>query len=300
MLFRETFLACPSCGCHFKRDEPQCPHCDAVVELRQGRVPPTAVALLLGLSAAFPLGSGCSEEGDTWGAGGSATSNYAVSDYGTATTGDYGGSFATTTATTHATTSNGAGGGSGGAGGQGGAGGCGSVAAIEPTCEACLITSCCDDLSACEGDPSCLSCLDGDAASCGNTFVTLLLCAHGGCDAACAGPALTDCMPPSPAPSQGACVDPQAACNPVTNAGCDGQACRPSVDGPTCTAVSETAVCSPCLVDVECPASTVCVFDGLIPYLGHCSPLCCDDTDCSVGACVPLDASSSLGTCVAP
>jgi hypothetical protein len=82
----ETFVACPSCGCHAKSDEIDCPHCGARIRRKDGSVGRTAVAMLLGLTAVgFPLAtmpacgsnvdsgsaaSGSSGEGGNGGGGG--------------------------------------------------------------------------------------------------------------------------------------------------------------------------------------------------------------------------------------
>ena len=46
----ETLIACPSCHLHTRAHERDCPHCGAPLRTPTGRVAPTSVALLMGLS----------------------------------------------------------------------------------------------------------------------------------------------------------------------------------------------------------------------------------------------------------
>ncbi len=83
----ETFLACPSCGCHAKIHEVDCPHCGARIRRRDGSVPRTAAAVLLGLSAmSLPLAMtpACSSDVETDGNSGAQS--------GTGGNGGHGGS----------------------------------------------------------------------------------------------------------------------------------------------------------------------------------------------------------------
>ncbi len=56
-------VACPACACYVRREEESCPHCGAALARWNGRVPATAAALLLGLSAVGTVAvSGCSDD----------------------------------------------------------------------------------------------------------------------------------------------------------------------------------------------------------------------------------------------
>lgn len=140
MIFRDTLCACPSCGCHFRRGEPSCPHCDAEVDVTRGQIAPTAVALFLGLASVLPVAGGCIDGDEGSGVGGYSYdfvgSNVTVSTYGTGGTGgDY--DYSTTTNVTTSATSTGGSSGEGGAGGEGG-----GAADLQAECEACLVASC--------------------------------------------------------------------------------------------------------------------------------------------------------------
>lgn len=67
------FLACPSCNCHVRSHEIECPHCGARVRREGGGVPRTAAALLMGLTATFVpaagAATGCSSSVETSGNG---------------------------------------------------------------------------------------------------------------------------------------------------------------------------------------------------------------------------------------
>ncbi len=46
----ETLIACPSCHLHTRAHERDCPHCGAPLRTPGGRVAPTSVAVLMGLT----------------------------------------------------------------------------------------------------------------------------------------------------------------------------------------------------------------------------------------------------------
>lgn len=80
----DRLIACSACGCHAKTNESECPHCGASLRRRDGVVPRTAAAVLMGLGAAALL-TACSDS-DT---GGSSGGGYAAA-YGVALTDDDG------------------------------------------------------------------------------------------------------------------------------------------------------------------------------------------------------------------
>jgi len=49
-------IACPSCSCHARSSEMVCPHCGEPLRRRDGSVPRTAAAVLLGLTVAGMAG----------------------------------------------------------------------------------------------------------------------------------------------------------------------------------------------------------------------------------------------------
>lgn len=104
MIQPATFVACTKCACHAKSHEVECPSCGARLREKDGSIQRTAVALLMGLSAAVPavMMGGCGEE--------DLAPAYGVPD---------------TTMSTTVTSSSSGGGGMGGVGGQGGEGGVG-------------------------------------------------------------------------------------------------------------------------------------------------------------------------------
>lgn len=53
------FVACPSCTCPAKTSESHCPSCGAALRSADGAIARTAIAVVLGLTAAAALG-GCS------------------------------------------------------------------------------------------------------------------------------------------------------------------------------------------------------------------------------------------------
>src|SRR5262245_20728542 len=50
MRLPEHFLACPSCGCHVKSEEMDCPYCGGRGRRKEGPIPRTAAAILLVLT----------------------------------------------------------------------------------------------------------------------------------------------------------------------------------------------------------------------------------------------------------
>ncbi len=106
MLAPRILVACPSCGCHVHPDERRCAHCDAPIRRKDGSVPRTAAALLLGLTAlAVAPGAGCSSDvttpegasGGVTGAGGGGGGGGSSSSSQSSTTGQggAGGTFVT-------------------------------------------------------------------------------------------------------------------------------------------------------------------------------------------------------------
>lgn len=67
----ERFIACPECACHVKAIESECPHCGASLRKKDGSIPRTAAAVLMGLMALPAAGAlvACSD-GDGGGSGG--------------------------------------------------------------------------------------------------------------------------------------------------------------------------------------------------------------------------------------
>lgn len=76
----EHFIACPVCSCHAKPHENACPHCGATLRRKDGSLPRTTAAMLMGLTAialpALGAGAACSgsETGGQGGGGGSSSS----------------------------------------------------------------------------------------------------------------------------------------------------------------------------------------------------------------------------------
>lgn len=79
----ERFIACPECACHAKASENECPHCGAALRKKDGSVPRTAAAMLMGLMALPALGSlvACSD-GDGGGTGGGGNTSMSSSSSG--------------------------------------------------------------------------------------------------------------------------------------------------------------------------------------------------------------------------
>jgi hypothetical protein len=55
-----ALLPCSHCGCHAKSTETRCPSCGEPIRREDGSVQRTAVAVLLGLTAAGALAGACS------------------------------------------------------------------------------------------------------------------------------------------------------------------------------------------------------------------------------------------------
>jgi hypothetical protein len=66
-----ALIPCPHCGCHAKSVEVSCPSCGETLHRGDGSVQRTAVAVLLGLTAAGALAGACSSTGG--GGGGTTT-----------------------------------------------------------------------------------------------------------------------------------------------------------------------------------------------------------------------------------
>jgi hypothetical protein len=58
-----ALIPCPHCGCHAKSVEVSCPSCGETLHRGDGSVQRTAVAVLLGLTAAGALAGACSSTG---------------------------------------------------------------------------------------------------------------------------------------------------------------------------------------------------------------------------------------------
>jgi hypothetical protein len=177
---------------------------------------------------------------------------------------------------------------------------------VGPTCGACLVASCCDEVAACNGDDGCWNkCFAmHDETAChadanGHAiYHALLTCVTADCSDACIGPTVTPaCDAPLEAPSGGACVTVGGgtSCNPVTNEGCTaaGSACDVASGGYTCyPAPNDNAICAACgEADGWCMPGHTCVG-------GACARYCCDDGDCGTGHCdtAPL-GGGSVGVC---
>jgi hypothetical protein len=117
-----------------------------------------------------------------------------------------------------------------------------------------------------------------------------------GCDAA---------VPPDPVPSAGACVTvaEPIACNPVTNAGCEGagQACDANNQGGfNCfDPPNDAALCAACDASAGpfCVAGATCIGE---PPAATCAKYCCDDGDCGDGTCIKVDANNDPAFPAAP
>lgn len=124
-------IPCPACSCHIRATEARCPLCDAVVHQKDGSIPRTAAAVLLGLSTAV---AGCGDvaapvygTAGAGGTGGNVNTGGETSQpvYGTSATGGTGGMTGGTGGMTGGTGGMTGGGGAGGATGGGGSGGTG-------------------------------------------------------------------------------------------------------------------------------------------------------------------------------
>ena len=193
-----------------------------------------------------------------------------------------------------------------GAGGS--ANGCVGFFQNATPCGTCVENHCCTALSECGKAQGCPECLMGNPATCAANQALLdklVACTKSECDAECKAAAPPP--PPNPvcdaaatAPSQGACLKlgQKAACNPVTNAGCDstkGEACDLGQSGFQCFPGPNTAaLCEECGKDKGyCAGGLFCV--------GKCAKYCCDDTDCGSGKCdksIIRDPDLPIGVCV--
>jgi hypothetical protein len=123
-------VPCAHCHCHAKSTEVTCPSCGEPLRRNDGSVPRSAVAVLLGLTAASALSGSCSGSISSSGTqvfyGPAPTSNEASSSSGTGGTGGAGGANASSSSGTQVfygpspTTTGG--GGTGGTTGTGGTG----------------------------------------------------------------------------------------------------------------------------------------------------------------------------------
>jgi len=120
----DRLSACPHCGCHVKRSETQCPHCDEEIErTKEGAVGPTAVALLVGLTA-VSAGQACGDDTTSTESSTSSTASNVGGEGGLITVSAYGVGASFGGDSSAGGNTGGAGGDTGGAGGDtGGAGG---------------------------------------------------------------------------------------------------------------------------------------------------------------------------------
>jgi hypothetical protein len=152
----------------------------------------------------------------------------------------------------------------------------------------CVESTCCAELTACNGIPNCFDCFTGantDATVCGAANITAAFdvintCLHGCCT--------TDC-------------GSGTGCNPVTNEPCNtaaGEACDLGQNGFACfPAPNDTSLCDSCdnMAGPFCVAGAHCGSDNT------CAHYCCDDGDCGTGTCdktVMIVADMSIGLCV--
>jgi hypothetical protein len=162
-------------------------------------------------------------------------------------------------------------------------------------CGTCLVSTCCEELEACNAIPGCIACVtdpDVDPGSCTTAAIqsalaTLTTCANGCC---------SHCFAP-----------PGAPCNPVTNAGCDvdgGEACDLYATGFACyPPPNDQGLCSPCTASgPNCGGGLHCLADNGGDE-SFCARYCCDDGDCSeTGKCdttaLGAGAPAGVGLCV--
>lgn len=155
---------------------------------------------------------------------------------------------------------------------------------FSPTCDSCLKSACCQELSDCEDNNACMGlCAFGflplpPECSQGKTkesFDSLAQCMQGKCPTECA---------------------PTDRCNPVTNNGCyadDGEGCELVFPGTfVCVpAGSPAQVCEACdiLAGPYCGPGLRCFGEP-----SKCARYCCDDMDCGTGRC-ELDQVKAFG-----
>lgn len=189
---------------------------------------------------------------------------------------------------------------------------------IQAPCLDCLEASCCEEVRDCMADATdggCAACIAGDADACTGSEIAVQLyaCLVGSCEGTCGegapGPA---CDAPADRPSGGACVaiEGDAACNPVTNEGCDGaagEACDYDSKRFHCFAPpNERALCEPCGgAEGNCGAGLSCfqqvtIGTGGVTVQGTCARTCCDDGDCGGGTCSARVTAegSTVGVCI--
>lgn len=191
---------------------------------------------------------------------------------------------------------------------------------VATPCFDCLETSCCEEVRSCIDDApdgTCSACVQGtaetDACLESETTVALFLCAVGKCDAACGETApAPKCDAPAEPPSGGSCAaaGEGVACNPLTNAECDGgggEVCDYDTTGFRCfPGPNELDVCEPCGGEAGfCGPGLSCFRNVLISptgveLTGVCARACCDDEDCGGGTCAAkvTAGAAKVGVCL--
>ncbi len=116
-----SLIPCARCGCHVKSTDPVCPSCGTPLRRDDGSIPRTAVAVLLGLTAAGAFAASCGNSAPVVHYGfAPGTSSSSAGTGGTGGGGTGGGVTFTTTSGTGGTGGSGAS--DGGAGTDGAAG----------------------------------------------------------------------------------------------------------------------------------------------------------------------------------
>lgn len=176
-------------------------------------------------------------------------------------------------------------------------------------CATCVEGQCCIEITECLADGDCETCLtdpnaNSQVCAANDQWIALNDCAATLCQAECSAPPLQPaCDAPATSPSNGACVTigmDGAACNPITNEGCDGAA------GEACDIGGQAFQCYPSgnvnAICEECGANDgdFCQ-PGMSCVTGHCARYCCEDTDCgAMGKCTKGGfAIGSVGVCEA-
>lgn len=166
MVNQRTLLLCPSCSCHARREERECPHCGTSLTRDAGTTTQrsvTAVAMGLALAVASPV-AGCGEDasGSTSGnGGGQGGARPSSAGNGGATSADDGDDSSNTSYSSASlnsiTSSYGAPASVGQGGGEDGA--CvGEPFFADRACDECAQASCCPEMDACWADPwSCMN-----------------------------------------------------------------------------------------------------------------------------------------------
>lgn len=189
---------------------------------------------------------------------------------------------------------------------------------VQEACFDCLESACCAEVRGCIADTAaggCAACIqgDGDACATGETAESLVSCLLSECSVACAGGAPgPQCDAPAQRSSGGACapIGEGVACNPLTNAECEGDAgevCDFDTGGFRCfPGPNEQSVCEPCGGDagfcgpgLTCFQSVTAGLDGLV-IAGSCARTCCDDSDCGAGVCASIvrAGEARVGVCL--